>query len=126
MYCLREHLSSQNSAARKAELCKEIARLNNVNRVQQRIITDLSFRRVLEMLLASVKPSITVTRWKDFFESTLKKAQAQHSDGPTDYPLIPVLNKYSRPEVIADVGTKFYSTLSTTLFGAFCSTGGSM
>ena len=49
---LRHYLLSHNSLAHEVELRKEIDELRNANRFQQRIITNLACRHVLEALPA--------------------------------------------------------------------------
>ncbi len=116
IYCLRQYLLSHNSGVREAELRKEITRLNNINRAQQRIITNLAFRHLLEMLpTSSAKPLSATAKWHTFFQTASKAAQIQQARGQMDHPLIPVLRKYDRPKQITDVGISLYSTLSTNI-----------
>lgn len=116
IYHLRQHLLSDDSAVREAELRAELDKLRNVNRAQQRIITNLAFRHVLEMLSAShAKHPSATARWSAFFRKALKEAQAQHERGQTNHPLMPLLRKYDRPKQIEDVGVNLYSTLSTNI-----------
>ncbi|KIX99430.1 uncharacterized protein Z520_05006 [Fonsecaea multimorphosa CBS 102226] len=107
IYSLRNHLFSTDLAAREAELRKEIEELRSANRSQQRIITNLAFRHLLEMLPprdAKPGPSATAA-WNAFFQHALKEAQMQLDRGEKGHPLIPIEN----------VGTNLYSTLSTNI-----------
>jgi hypothetical protein len=116
IYCLRQYLLSHNPGVREDELREEITRLNNINRAQQRIITNLAFRHLLEMLpTSSAKPLSATAKWHTFFLTALKTAQTQQARGQMDHPLLPVLRKYDRPKQIADVGANLYSTLSTNI-----------
>jgi len=116
IYSLRNHLVSNESATREAELRKEIEELRNLNRSQQRIITNLAFRHLLEVLPArSAKPTSATTTWNAFFQTALKEAQEQHERGQMGHPFIPVLKKYRRVKHIENVGTSLYNTLSTNI-----------
>ena len=90
--------------------------MNNINRAQSRIITNLAFRHLLETLptLGADHSSATV-KWQAFFRTALKTAQTQQARGQIDHPLLPVLRKYNRPKQIEDVGKSLYSTLSTNI-----------
>ncbi|KAK4551642.1 hypothetical protein LTR86_011016 [Recurvomyces mirabilis] len=75
---LREHLIPPSSESREAELRLEIEELRKQNRAQQRIITNLTFRHLLENLPpVSVKGMSVTARWTDFFKKALRTAQAQ-------------------------------------------------
>ncbi|KIW79497.1 hypothetical protein Z517_06109 [Fonsecaea pedrosoi CBS 271.37] len=117
IYSLRNHLFSSDSAAREAELRKEIDELRNANRSQQRIITNLAFRHLLEMLPprdAKAGNSATAA-WTAFFQTGLKEAQRQLERGESGHPLTPVLKKYPKIKQIENVGTNLYGTLSTNI-----------
>ncbi|EXJ69858.1 uncharacterized protein A1O5_06930 [Cladophialophora psammophila CBS 110553] len=117
IYSLRKHLFSNDSAAREAELRKEIEDLRNANRSQQRIITNLAFRHLLEALPArDAKAATSATAaWTAFFQTALKEAQKQLEQGRLDHPLIPVLKKYPKVKQIENVGANLYGTLSTNI-----------
>ncbi|KIW29133.1 hypothetical protein, variant [Cladophialophora immunda] len=117
IYSLRNHLFSTDSAAREAELRKEIDDLRSANRSQQRIITNLAFRHLLEMLPPrDAKPGTSATAgWNAFFQSALKEAQRQLERGEMGHPLAPVLKKYPKLKQIENVGTNLYGTLSTNI-----------
>ena len=116
IHCLRQHLFSHDSGIREAELREEINRLHNVNRAQQRIITNLTFRYLLEMLPTSgAMPSSATAKWNQFFRTAISTAKTQLAQGQIGHPLIPLLRKYDRPKQIADVGANLYSTLSTNI-----------
>jgi hypothetical protein len=116
IFALRQHLLSNDSARREAELHAELRELRDVNRAQQRIITNLAFRHVLEMLPASgAKHPSATARWNAFFRMALKEAQNQQAHDEVSHPLIPVLKKYGRPKQIEDVGVSLYNTLSTNI-----------
>ncbi|OAP64568.1 hypothetical protein AYL99_00540 [Fonsecaea erecta] len=117
IYSLRNHLFSSDSAAREAELRKEIEELRNANRSQQRIITNLAFRHLLEMLPPrDAKPGTSATAaWNAFFSNALKEAQVQLGRGEMGHPLCPVLKKYPKLKQIENVGTNLYGTLSTNI-----------
>lgn len=113
IYSLRKHLFTHDAAVREAELRKELEAERLLNRVQQRIITNLTFRHLLEKL---PPPSATATSaWDAFFRTAVHNAQQKRKQGRTDHPLISVLNKYQRVGQIEAVGKNFYGTLSTNI-----------
>jgi hypothetical protein len=116
IFSLRQYLSSHDSALREAELRKEIETLRNTNLAQQRIITNLIFRHIFEMLPSSVPTSMSATaKWSSFFRKSLANAQTQLEQGQRDHPLIAVLEKYNRPQQIEAIGVNLYGTLSTNI-----------
>jgi hypothetical protein len=116
IYSLRHHLFSRGSEAREAELQKEIEELRSANRCQQRIITNLAFRHLLEILPSRGTKSTSATaKWRGFFQHALKTAQEHDGRSQTAHPLIPVLKKYPPPKRVEDVGINLYSTLSTNI-----------
>jgi hypothetical protein len=112
---LRRHLS-QNLSAREAELREEIQELRNANRAQQRIITNLTFRHLLEML-PPPKDRLTsaTSQWESFIYTALEKAQKQLSEEHMSHPLVPVLKKHNRLKQIKNVGKHLYATLSSNI-----------
>lgn len=116
IYSLRDHLFSRGSEAREAELRKEIEELRSANRCQQRIITNLAFRHLLEKLpLPDTKSSSATAKWRGFFQDALKAAKEHHGRNQTAHPLIPVLKKHPSKSQIENVGINLYSTLSTNI-----------
>lgn len=113
-YALRAHLSRGSGI--ETELRKEIEELRRTTRKQQRIITNLSFRHLLEMLPPpSTGPATSTVRWKSFFVGALLKAQTVQAQQGTGHPLVPLLKKYPKLKQLEEAGTNLYGTLSTNI-----------
>ncbi len=113
---LREHTASRPSAMREAELRREIEELRRESLLQQRIITNLTFRHLLENLPpATTKHRSATVRWTDFFRDALKKVQNQSQMNSQPHPFDALLHKYTNTTQIETVGTGLYGTLSTNI-----------
>lgn len=113
---LREHLSSDQSAIREAELRREIEELRKATQTQQRIITNLTFRHLLENLPLPTGKSVSSTaRWTSFFKHALKNAHNQSHANIQQHPLHAVLQKHASLVQVEAVGTSLYSTFSTNI-----------
>lgn len=127
---LRHHLVTPKTPSRESEL-RELRELQaKVDEqkeqlfIQQRIITNLSFRHVLEALPGPKptgkkgKPAPSSTaQWQNFWEKTCKNAQTQKSSASgssPSHPLEPLLAKYGF-NLVKNVGDGLYGTLSTNI-----------
>jgi hypothetical protein len=116
IFSLRQYLSSHDSVLREAELRREIETLRNSHLEQQRIIANLVFRHIFEMLPSSCPESISATaKWSAFFRKALANAQTQLAQGQRNHPLVAVLEKYKSPERVETTGVNLYGILSTNI-----------
>jgi hypothetical protein len=86
---------------------------------QQRMITNLTFRHLLEMLPPppppSSKTSSATARWKSFFTSAIHNAEAQQEQQTSNHPFLPLLRKYPKVKEIEHTGGNLYGVLSTNI-----------
>ncbi|KAJ9661278.1 hypothetical protein H2198_002021 [Neophaeococcomyces mojaviensis] len=114
IHSLRAHLSRGSMV--EAELRKELEELRKLTRMQQRMITNLTFRNLLEMLPPhSTGSSSATSRWKNFFTSALQNAQAQQANQTSNHPFVSILRKYPKTKQIEDTGANLYGLLSTNI-----------
>ena len=114
IYALRTHLSRGSGV--EEELRKEIEGLRGTARQQQRIITYLSFRHMLEMLPPPSSAATSSTaKWKTFYVSALQKAQTMQKQQNLSHPFTALLQKYPKVKQIEETGTNLYGTLSTNI-----------
>lgn len=113
---LREHIASRPSATREAELRREIDELRRESLLQQRIITNLTFRHLLENLPpGTAKHRSATARWTDFFRDALRNAQNRRRTNPQPHPFDSLLHKYRDIAQIETAGTLLYGTLGTNI-----------
>lgn len=112
---LRTHLASHPSATREAELCREIEALRSENQMQQRIISNLTFRHLLENLPPASKKMSSTARWTDFFQKAMKTSKSRSGDVSPPHPLDALLGKYRNAGQVESVGVGLYSTFSTNI-----------
>ena len=95
---------------------REIEELKREVQRQQRIITNLTFRHLLENLPPRA-PKITssTARWTDLFSNALRSAQDHSHLGRETHPLHDVLRKYHNTTQIKNVGIGLYGTFSTNI-----------
>ena len=113
---LRAHLTRGSAA--EIELRKELEQLRKLTLFQQRIITNLTFRHLLEMLPPppSSKSSSATARWKSFFTSAIRNAEAQQVHETSNHPLLPLLRKHPKKvKEIEHTGGNLYGVLSTNI-----------
>ena len=122
---LREHLI-QGARSREDQLQAEVERLGKLCRSQQRIITNLSFRHVLESLPGPKPPPTKGKRiisntdqWQNFSKTALEKEQkpdtASSPSAPSEvHPLTPLLKKWGKKH-IKEGGDGLYARLSENI-----------
>lgn len=118
---------SARSHARETALQAEVERLGELCRVQQRMIANLSFRHVLEVLPdpgltdSDGKPLQTsAARWKQFWNDTWNKAQNQADFFPgssASHPFSELLTRFDwgTQERIRKTGEDLFDILSTNI-----------
>lgn len=109
---LRQYLASNPSEIREAALRREIEDLRKTTQSQQRIITNLTFRHLLENLPPAANGTTSTARWSSFFRSALNNVPKQ---GHHMHPLKDILLKYSNSKQIETVGVGLYGTFSTNI-----------
>jgi len=113
---LRTHLLSRPSAGREAELRREIGALKSEIQMQQRIISNLTFRHLLENLPpASTKKMSSTARWTDFFKHAIQISKFRSASMSPPHPLDALLCKYGDVNQVERVGIGLYSTFSTNI-----------
>lgn len=95
---------------------QEVDELKRENQTQQRIITNLTFRHLLENLPPPPSKRMSSSaRWPHFFRNALKTAQNQTGTESPPHPLASVLRKYPNASQLETVGVRLYSTFSTNI-----------
>jgi hypothetical protein len=113
---LRAHLATRSSAIREAELRREIEGLRSENQRQQRIISNLTFRHLLENLPPTSSKKMTSTaRWTEFFKNAVESSKSRSENASQKHPLDALLSKYRNTSQIERVGVTLYSTFSTNI-----------
>lgn len=113
---LRAHLATRSSAIREAELRREIEELRSENQRQQRIISNLTFRHLLENLPPSSSKRMTSTaRWTEFFKKAMESSKPRSGNPSQGHPFDALLSNYRNPSQIESIGIGLYSTFSTNI-----------
>ena len=121
---LRRQIRSDNMHSREGELQRRIENLEKEKRLQQRIITNLSFRHCLESLpgdrpLERGRQNTSTGRWQQFWEDSWTKAQQaanSNNSARPSHPFEPLLHYDQRQQKqIKRMGDDLYGTLSSNI-----------
>ena len=112
---LRQHKASQMSSIRERALQDQINRLEATSARQQRIITNLTFRHVLETL-PGPRPKYTSStkHWQTFWTNAIQNARNPKNMSTAIHPLQSLLQQFN-PRDIERVSGDLYGTLSTNI-----------